>query len=111
MPQHVIDRVHQLADKEGAQNLDNNGCPVFEWEIGAPVNDDHEPIIANIVPISDDGVENSDSKDREDEDEDTDNNNDNASTEFESDHPPSSNDDDSRSDDDNSYDDDDDDDE
>jgi len=111
MPQHVIDRVPQLADEEGAPTLDNDGCPVFEWEIGAPVNNDHKPIIENITPISDDEVENSDSEDSEDEHEDADDSDDNSSTESESDHPPNSNDDYSCSDDDDSYDNDDDDDE
>jgi len=111
MPQHVIDRVHQLADEEGAPTLDNDGCPVFDWEIGAPVNNDHKPTIENITPISDDEVENSDSEDSEDEHEDADDSDDNSSTESESDHPPNSGDDYSRSDNDDSYDNDDDDDE
>jgi len=76
------------------------------WEIGAPVNDDHEPII-EIVPVPDDEAESSNTNDSEDEDEDTDDNNDNTSTESESNHPPSSDDDDSHSDNDNSNDDDD----
>ena len=44
MPQYVIDRVHQLATSEDAPNLDDDGCPIFEWEIGTPVrpeNDDN----------------------------------------------------------------------
>ena len=36
MPQHIIDLVQQLADKEGAPDLDVDGCPVFEWELGLP---------------------------------------------------------------------------
>jgi len=31
MPQHVIDKVHDLADEEGAPNLDDDVCPLFEW--------------------------------------------------------------------------------
>ena len=101
MPQHIIDKVHDLADEEGAPNLDDNGYPLFEWEIGAPVNDDHEPII-EIVPVPDNEAKSRDTNDSEDEDEDTDDNDDNASTESESSHPPSSDDDDSHSDDDES---------
>ena len=96
-PQHVIDKVHDLAVEEGAPNLDDDGCPFFEWEIGAPVNDDHEPIIDK-VPVPDDEAKSSDTDDNRDEDEDTDDNDDNTSTESESNHPPSSDDDDSRSD-------------
>ena len=84
MPQHIIDRVHQLADDKGAPNLDNDGCPVFEWEIGAPVNNDQEPIIDNADPASDDEDESSGSEDSEDEEDDTDDNDDNSSTESES---------------------------
>ena len=40
MPQHIIDKVHDLADAEDAPDLDEDGCPFFEWELGAPVNDD-----------------------------------------------------------------------
>ena len=35
MPDHVIDRVHELADTKGAVDLDKDRCPIFEWEIGA----------------------------------------------------------------------------
>ena len=106
MPQHIIDRVHQLADDEGAPNLDHDGCPVFEWELGAPVNDDQEPVINNEVPNSDDEDENSDS---EDEEEDTDDSDDNSSTESDSAQPNNSENDYCISDDDDSDDSDDDD--
>jgi hypothetical protein len=111
MPQHIIDRVHQLADDEGAPNLDDDGCPVFEWEIGAPVNDDQEPVINNVVPTSDDEDEDSNSEDSEDNEEDTDDNDDNSSTESGSAQPHNSDDDYSSSDDDDSDDNDDNDDE
>ena len=111
MPQHIIDRVHQLADDEGAPNLDDDGCPVFEWEIGAPVNDDQEPVINNVVPTSDDDDEDSNSEDSEDDEEDTDDNDDNSSTESGSAQPHNSDDDYSSSDDDDSDDNDDNDDE
>jgi hypothetical protein len=42
MPQHIIDTVHDLADAENAPNLDDDGCPSFEWELGAPVNAEDE---------------------------------------------------------------------
>jgi len=106
MPQHIIDKVHDLVDEEGAPNLDDDGCPLFEWEIGAPVNDDHEPVF-DFVPVPDDEAESCDTDDNEDEDEDTDDNDDNTSTESESNRPPSSDDDNSRSDHDDSNDDDD----
>ena len=37
MPDHIIDRVHLLATQEGATDLDDDGCPVFEWKLGAPI--------------------------------------------------------------------------
>ena len=39
MPDHVIDRVHQLATNEFSSDLDHDGCPIFEWEVGAPIID------------------------------------------------------------------------
>jgi len=111
MPQHIIDRVHQLANDEGAPNLDHDGCPVFEWELTAPVNDDQEPIINNVIPPSDDEDENSNSEDSEDEEEDKDDSDDNSSTESDSAQPHNSDNDYGISDDDDSDDNDDDDDE
>ena len=35
-------------------DLDDDGCPLFEWEIGAPVNAENETMIANVVPVPDD---------------------------------------------------------
>ena len=54
MPQHIIDKVHELAGAEGAPDLDDDGCPRFEWEVGAPVNTKNEATIANVVPVPDD---------------------------------------------------------
>ena len=105
MPQHIIDRVYQLNDDEGAPNLDNDGCPVLKWKIGAPVNKDQDPIIDNASPASDD------EDISEDEEDDTDDNDDNSSTESESVQPHNSDDDYGSSDDDDSDDSDDDDDE
>ena len=33
MPEHLIDRVNELADVEGAEYLDDDVCPILEWEI------------------------------------------------------------------------------
>ena len=51
MPNHVIQRIHELAENEGrAEDLDEDGCPIFEWELGTPVSniitegDAREPI-------------------------------------------------------------------
>ena len=38
MPDHVIARVHELASNEGAPDLDDDGCPIFEWELGQLLN-------------------------------------------------------------------------
>ena len=54
MPQHVIDKVHELADAEGGPDLDDDGCPLFEWEIGASVNAKNEETIENAVPVPND---------------------------------------------------------
>jgi hypothetical protein len=51
MPQHIIDKVHELTGAEGAPDLDNDGCPRFEWEVGAPVNAENEATIENVVPV------------------------------------------------------------
>jgi len=44
MSNHIIERVHELAEMENAPDLDEDGCPIFEWEIGVPINsvDDDE---------------------------------------------------------------------
>ena len=82
MPQHIIDRVHALATAEYAPDLDKDGCPVFEWDLGAPINND-DKTIPNIQPVQeapDDESEDEDS-DEEDDDEDSDEeDDDNAST-------------------------------
>ena len=39
MPQSIIDHVHELADREHAPDLDVDGCPIFEWELGHPIFD------------------------------------------------------------------------
>jgi hypothetical protein len=70
MPQHIIDKVHDLADAEDAPDLDEDGCPFFEWELGAPVNDDkafpHAPPLhaePDDVPDEDDGTNHDDDSD------------------------------------------------
>ena len=69
MPQHIIDKVHDLADAEGAPNLDDDGCPLFEWEIGAPVNAENEEIIENaVITIPTDEADDSDSEDEDTDD-------------------------------------------
>ena len=37
MPDHVIEQVHTLANAEHAPDLDEDGCPIFEWELGTPI--------------------------------------------------------------------------
>ena len=44
MPDYIIDRVHQLAEQEHAPELDADGCPIFEWELGVPF-EANNPII------------------------------------------------------------------
>jgi len=39
MANYIIDRVHHLATNEAATDLDHDGCPTFEWEVGAPIID------------------------------------------------------------------------
>ena len=68
MPQQIIDKVvHELAaDAEGGPDLDDDGCPLFKWKIGAPVNSENEEMIENAVPVPDDeAVENNDIDDNE----------------------------------------------
>ena len=77
MPQHIIDKVHELAGAEGAPDLDDDGCPRFEWEVGAPVNAENEATIENVVPVPDDeSVGSNDTDDSDYEDEGTDDNDD-----------------------------------
>jgi len=49
VPQHIIDKVLELAAAEGAHDLDEDGCPRFEWEIGGPVNTETEATNATDV--------------------------------------------------------------
>ena len=44
MPDYIIDRLHQLAEQEHAPELDADGCPIFEWELGVPF-EANNPII------------------------------------------------------------------
>ena len=39
MPQFIIDRVHELVDREHVPDLDDDGCTIFEWVLGHPVFD------------------------------------------------------------------------
>ena len=39
MPNNVIDQIHALAKNEGAEDFDNDGCPIFEWKLGTPVRE------------------------------------------------------------------------
>ena len=56
IPPHVIDRVHELADAEGSQNLDHDGCPNFEWEFDEPIEFEEElnNEVHSINPVEDD---------------------------------------------------------
>jgi hypothetical protein len=70
MPQHIIDTVHDLADAEDAPDLDEDGCPFFEWELGAPVNAEDEaiPPIPPIHAAPDDESDGGDSTDDNNDD-------------------------------------------
>ena len=85
MPDHVIDTVHTLAESEDALDLDADGCPIFEWEIGHPVappEDDMPPAyplpnptldtdtVASVSSIDDDEDANNDLLDEDDDDDD-----------------------------------------
>ena len=46
MPNNVIEQIHELAENEGAKVFDEDGCPIFEWELGALVrntNNGYDP--------------------------------------------------------------------
>ena len=61
---NVIDRIHELAKNEGAEVLDDDGCPIFEWELGTPVGNDN-----NIIdPYGNDTDIDSDDSDDDDDD-------------------------------------------
>ena len=79
MPQHIIDRVHALATAEYAPDLDNDGCPIVEWELGAPVDNFDNELPPNIQPAqstSDDDYEEEDDSDDDDDTDDEDDNED-----------------------------------
>jgi hypothetical protein len=83
MPDHIIDMVHDFADAEGAAALDNDGCPVFEWELGTPVMTPEEAALDNdndntVVEESD---EESNPDDKSDSEDDDDNDNDDSDDE------------------------------
>ena len=42
IPEHVVRRVEELAEDEYAMDLDEDGCPVFEWEIGHEMIDEDD---------------------------------------------------------------------
>jgi hypothetical protein len=68
MPNNVIERVHELAENEGAEDLDDDECPIFEWELGTPVRDEEviniDPADAhdNDTPDADDDTSHDDNK-------------------------------------------------
>jgi hypothetical protein len=103
MPQHIIDKVHDLADAENAPDLDEDGCPLFEWELGAPVNAEAEafPHVPPMHAAPDDESEGGDSTDDDGdvEVEDDDDNTDDESIGSKNDHHEASDDDESISDD------------
>jgi hypothetical protein len=70
MPQHIIDTVHDLADAEDAPDLDEDGCPFFEWELGAPVNAEDEalPPIPQMHAAPDDTDDDNEDEDDNDDD-------------------------------------------
>jgi hypothetical protein len=77
MPQHIIDRVHALATAEYAPDLDNDGCPIFEWELGAPVDNFDNELPPNIQPAQSTSDDDSEEEDDSDDDDDTDDEDDN----------------------------------
>jgi hypothetical protein len=56
MPDHIIDIVHDFADADGAADLDDDGCPVFEWELGTPVITPEEAALETDHNYNDDTV-------------------------------------------------------
>ena len=56
----IIDRVHELAEMENAPDLDEDGCPIFEWEIGDPVHPTNNPIADELDDTPQDIDDNSD---------------------------------------------------
>lgn len=65
---HIIETVHQLAENEGAEDLDDEGVPIFEWESGVPILTIEEEQLpqnqgATTVPDDDTDIEDSSSDD------------------------------------------------
>ena len=56
----IIDRVHDLANVENAPDLNEDGCPTFEWEIGDPVHSGDNLIADELDIIPQDINNNSD---------------------------------------------------
>ena len=52
MPDHIIDKVHALAEAEGAPDLDEDGCPTFEWELGTPIPTEIEVHQVEETPVN-----------------------------------------------------------
>ena len=65
---HVIRRVEELADDENAMNLDDDGCPIFEWELGEVVPDE-EPEDDAVEPEEGPAEQDQHDTDTEDEEE------------------------------------------
>ena len=68
IPDHVIRRVEELADDENAMNLDDDGCPIFEWELGEVVPDE-EPEDDAVEPEEGPAEQDQHDTDTEDEEE------------------------------------------
>ena len=66
IPDHMIRRVEKLADDKNAMNLDDDGCPIFEWELGE-VMPDEEPEDDAVEP--EEGPAEQDQHDCDEEDE------------------------------------------
>jgi len=93
MPQHIIDKVHALADAEGTPDLDEDGCPLFKLEIGAPVNAEEKAM--PITLDKDDDSEEDDNNDdaiTDDKDDNDDDDNDDESIESNNNHEDSNDD-------------------
>ena len=74
MPNNVIDRIHELGENEGAEDLDDDGCPIFEWELGTPVRELEDD--ENLDDSHDGDTVDGDTGHDDNDDENTDDNND-----------------------------------
>ena len=82
MPQSIIDRVHKLADREHVPDLYDDGCPIFEWELGHPAFDLPPPPAPTVNPDTDDDLSYDDDSYHPDSDSDDDSDDDLLSEDY-----------------------------